>query len=101
MSDKAQSFANSKRNKMKSAQKAAGVITRGPNMGKSTKRSSAPAPSQPKKAQRNKYTDKYKQGIADQMQPTNGDGSFRPSRALAQRKYYQNNVISNAFGGQG
>ena len=44
MSDKAQSFANSKRNKMKGAQKAAGLITRGPNMGKSAKRAPAPAP---------------------------------------------------------
>ena len=101
MSDKAQSFANSKRNKMKSAQKAAGVVTRGPNMGKSVKKAPAPAPSKARKAKPNQYTNKYKQGIADQLQPTDGNGNFRPSRALAQRNYYQNQVISNAFGGQG
>lgn len=101
MSDKAQSFANSKRNKMKSAQKAAGIATRGPNMGKSAKRAPAPAPSKSRKTKLNKYTDKYKQGVADQLQPTDGNGNFRPSRALAQRNYYQNNAISNAFGGKG
>lgn len=100
MSDKAQSFANSKRNKMKGAQKAAGVATRGPNMGKSAKRAPAPAPRDSSTAKPNVYTNKYKQGIADQMMPTDGNGNFRPSRALAMRNYYQNNVISNAFGGK-
>ena len=40
---------------------------------------------------------KYKQGIADQMMPTDGNGNLRPSRALAMRNYYQNNVITNAL----
>lgn len=99
MSNKAQEFANAKRNKMKSVNKSVGLVTRGPGIG-TTGNKPAPKsePKQLKKEIPNPYTDTYKLGVADTLKPTNADGSERRSPyKLLKDKVNAQRVIGNAF----
>ena len=99
MSNHAQEFANAKRNKMKSVNKAVGLVTRGPGIGTSAnKPAPQPEPKQKKKEVPNPYTDSYKLQVADTLKPTNGDGTDRrtPYKLLKDRVNNQR-VIGNAF----
>nr|BDD47434.1 hypothetical protein 12 [Pelagibacteraceae bacterium] len=103
MNDKAQSFADSKRNKMKAAQSAAGLVTRGPGMGtiaNGTPVTTSTEGGLPKKVDGNDYTDSYKLGIADKLAPVNRDGSPRAaSYTLLKESVNAKRMIGNAFNG--
>ena len=99
MSNYAQEFANAKRNKMKDANKAAGLITRGPGMGTvANSPAPQPEPKQERKEIPNPYSDAYKVAVADTLKPTNSDGSERRSPyKLLRDKVNNDRFISNAF----
>jgi len=93
----AQDYADSARNTVKSAQKEVGLVTRGPNMGSVANGQgyTTDADSTFDYDDSKSYADGYKLKVASNLQPTNKDGSRRPSRAGA----LKNSLVQNAFGG--
>lgn len=93
----AQDYADSARETVKSAQKEVGLVTRGPNMGSVANGQgyTTDADSTFDYDDSKSYADGYKLKVASNLQPTNKDGSRRPSRAGA----LKNSLVKNAFGG--
>ena len=93
----AQDYADSARETVKSAQKEVGLVTRGPNMGSVANGQgyTTDADSTFDYDDSKSYADGYKLKVASNLQPTNKDGSRRPSRAGA----LKNSLVPNAFGG--
>jgi len=93
----AQDYADSARETVKSGQKEIGLVTRGPNMGSVANGQgyTTDADSTFDYDDSKSYADGYKLKVASNLQPTNKDGSRRPSRAAA----LKNSLVKNAFGG--
>ena len=93
----AQDYADSARNTVKSAQKEVGLVTRGPDMGSVANGQgyTTDADSTFDYDDSKSYANNYKLKVANNLKPTNQDGSIRPSKAGVMK----NSLTSNAFGG--